>query len=194
MRRTTTTLSTLVVTVVLTGGATALPAHAGAVAQPRSGTAVPASSAHRAPAAARSTRGQTLQRARVWLTANRGRQVPYSQAKKWKDGYRQDCSGYASMALGLAKPGPNTVALARTRSLTRPIAMNQLKPGDLVIDAIGDSSSRHVVIFEKWNNTAHRSYTAYEQRGSHGTDHRSLTYGLKSGSQFKAHRPVQFRD
>ncbi|MFE9249128.1 hypothetical protein [Streptomyces sp. NPDC007088] len=194
MRRTMTTLSTLAVTVMLTGGATALPAHAQEATPSRFTTAVAASSARPPSAAAKSTRGQTLQRARVWLTANRGRQVPYSQAKKWRDGYRQDCSGYASMALGLAKPGPNTVALARTRSLTRPIAISQLKPGDLVIDAIGDSSSRHVVIFEKWNNTAHSSYTAYEQRGSHGTDHRSLTYGLKSGSQFKAHRPVQFGD
>lgn len=60
---------------------------------------------------------------------------------------------------------------------------------DLVIDAIGDNNTRHVVIFEKWNDAAHRSYTAYtaytayEQRSVHGTSHRSVTYGLAAGSE-----------
>ncbi|MEV5550896.1 hypothetical protein AB0L35_32980 [Streptomyces sp. NPDC052309] len=191
----TTAVTALVATAVLAGGAIAVPAQAQPHTAPRPAVLTQAAPAEKAsPVAAKSTRQQTLQRARTWLTANGGRQVPYSQSKTWKDGYRQDCSGYVSMALRLAKPGPNTVALAKTRSLTRPIAMNQLKPGDLVIDAIGDGNSRHVVIFEKWNNAAHTSYTAYEQRGRHGTDHRSLTYGLKSGSQYKAYRPVQYGD
>ncbi|MEU0442657.1 hypothetical protein ABZ202_23345 [Streptomyces sp. NPDC006186] len=146
------------------------------------------------PAPQPGSRERTLRRAATWLTANNGRQVPYSQSKVWKDGYRQDCSGYASMALGLAKPGTNTKGLAGNRNITQPISMNELRPGDLVIDAIGDSNTRHVVIFEKWNDDAHRSYTAYEQRGGHGTDHRTLTYGLKAGSEYKAYRPVQYGD
>jgi hypothetical protein len=189
-----TILSVLVAGAVLTGAGAALPARA----EPRPAATTAAkgtpASAKSLPSAGKSTRAQTLKRARTWLTANHGHQVPYSQTKRWKDGYRQDCSGYASMALGLAAPGPNTVALARTRSITKPIKMSQLKPGDLVIDAIGDSRSRHVVIFEKWNNSKHTSYTAYEQRGRHGTDHRSLTYGLKRGSEYKAYRPVQYGD
>ncbi|GFE23536.1 hypothetical protein [Streptomyces nigrescens] len=52
------------------------------------------------------SREEMLNRAATWLTANNGAQVPYSQAKVWKDGYRQDCSGYVSMALGLPTPGP----------------------------------------------------------------------------------------
>jgi hypothetical protein len=187
-------LSVLIAGAVLAGGTAALPAQA----EPRPATmaeqSTPASAELSAPVLKKSTRQQTLARARVWLTADNGRPVPYSQTKRWKDGYRQDCSGYASMALGLSKPGPNTVALANTRSITRPISMSRLKPGDLVIDAIGGPDSRHVVIFEKWNNAAHSSYTAYEQRGGHGTDHRSLTNGLKKGSQFEAYRPVQYRD
>ncbi|UKY51366.1 hypothetical protein [Streptomyces inhibens] len=77
------------------------------------------------------SREEMLHRAAVWLTASNGAQVPYSQAKVWKDGYRQDCSGYASMALGLPTPGTNTVGLATDRRITRPISLGELKPGDL---------------------------------------------------------------
>ncbi|MFE9941664.1 hypothetical protein ACFYQB_36915, partial [Streptomyces hirsutus] len=72
-------------------------------------------------------------------------------------------------ALGLSAPGTTTVGLANRR-LTRPIAMSELQPGDLVIDATGNNNTRHVVIFEKWNDTAHRSYTGCDrdrrQRGN----------------------------
>lgn len=141
------------------------------------------------------SRQEMLRRAATWLTANNGAQVPYSQTTVWRDGYRQDCSGYVSMALGLPTPGPNTVGLATDRGLTRPIGLDELKPGDLLIDADGTSDTRHVVIFEKWNDAAHTSYTAYEQRGGHGTDHRGLTYGLPGGdAAFTPYRPVQFGD
>ncbi|MGW8377685.1 hypothetical protein [Streptomyces sp. ODS28] len=144
------------------------------------------------PAPAPGDRGEALKRAATWLTANNGRQVPYSQTARWKDGYRQDCSGYVAMALGLKAPGPNTVGLTDP-AFTKPIALNDLKPGDLLIDAAGDNNTRHVVMFEKWDNPQHSSYTAYEQRGEHGTDHRSLTYGLKN-PEYKPVRPVVFKD
>ncbi|MEU1693017.1 hypothetical protein ABZ590_16340, partial [Streptomyces hirsutus] len=74
-----------------------------------------------------------------------------------------------TQALGLSAPGTTTVGLANRR-LTRPIAMSELQPGDLVIDATGNNNTRHVVIFEKWNDTAHRSYTGCDrdrrQRGN----------------------------
>ncbi|MFJ3666951.1 hypothetical protein ACIPSE_10895 [Streptomyces sp. NPDC090106] len=139
------------------------------------------------------SRQRTLERAATWLTANGGRPVPYSQSAYWRDGYRQDCSGYASMALGLPTPGTNTVGLTN-RNITRPISMGELQPGDLVIDAIGNSNTRHVVIFERWTDDAHTSYLAYEQRGGPGTTHRTLTYGLNAGSEYRAHRPVQYGD
>ncbi|NYV73031.1 hypothetical protein [Streptomyces sp. UH6] len=186
--------TTILAGALLVGGVVSGPATAHSSPARQTATEQSAESAG-SPRAALSTRAQTLQRARTWLTANKGRPVPYSQSARWRDGYRQDCSGYASMALGLAKGrwgGPNTVALARTRSLTRPIAMSALKPGDLVIDADGSNKTRHVVIFEKWNNPARTSYTAYEQRGSHGTTHRSLRYGLNANDQFDAFRPVQY--
>ncbi|WP_181387222.1 hypothetical protein [Streptomyces sp. Act143] len=139
------------------------------------------------------SRQRTLERAATWLTANNGRPVPYSQSAYWRDGYRQDCSGYASMALGLPAPGTNTVGLTN-RNITRPLSMGELQPGDLVIDAIGNSNTRHVVIFERWTDAAHTSYLAYEQRGGPGTSHRALTYGLNAGSEYRAYRPVQYGD
>lgn len=94
------------------------------------------------------------------------------------------------MALRLGKPGPNTVRLASSTYTTR-IPMSRLLKGDLVIDAKGSSTTRHVVIFERWSSSAHSSYWAYEQRGRHGTDHRRLTYGLRA-DQYDAYRPKKY--
>ncbi len=129
---------------------------------------------------------QVFANAETWHPHTASR-IPYSQTAT-HNGYRTDCSGYASMALGLATPGLNTVGLAAS-SVSTPIAMSALQPGDLVIDSTGDSNTRHVVIFQNWTSSAHSSYMAYEQRGSYGTDHRTLTYGLSSGSEFHAYKP-----
>lgn len=149
------------------------------------------STASQAQPAAGLTPQEMLDRAATWLTANNGSQVPYSQTSTWSDGYRQDCSGYVSMTLGLSKPGPNTVGLANDRSLTTPISVSDLKPGDLLIDADGSNTTRHVVIFEGWTDSSRTAYSAFEQRGGHGTDHRVLDYGLDAGSEYKPYRPVK---
>ncbi|NGY64866.1 hypothetical protein G7043_38725 [Lentzea sp. NEAU-D13] len=132
-------------------------------------------------------RYEIINRANSWLTANNGTRVPYDQNRTWTDGYRQDCSGYASMAAKLDKPGPNTVEL-NTATWTSPISMSELKRGDLVIDAIGDGNNRHAVIFDRWTDTSKTRYFAYEQRGDWGTDYRSRTYGLEPYSDYKARR------
>ncbi|MYS35362.1 peptidoglycan hydrolase-like protein with peptidoglycan-binding domain [Streptomyces sp. KhCrAH-43] len=134
-----------------------------------------------------------INRARTWLTANNGSQVPYSMQRVWKDGYRQDCSGFVSMALALGKPGLNTVGLAGSASgVTKHLSSTgQLRKGDLLIDAsTTDGDFRHVVIFEKWANASHSSYWAYEQRGSHGTTHRTLSYGIGKDN-YDPYRPLK---
>ncbi|MGW4234876.1 peptidoglycan-binding protein [Streptomyces sp. NPDC004980] len=139
------------------------------------------------------SRDTMINRARTWLTANNGGPVPYSMERNWKDGYRQDCSGFVSMALGLGKPGLNTVGLADSRNgvTTRLSSVSQLKKGDLLIDySTGDGDFRHVVIFEKWANTSHSAYWAYEQRGTYGTTHRQLKYGIGSDN-YDPFRPVK---
>ncbi|WP_433323636.1 hypothetical protein [Spirillospora sp. CA-294931] len=152
-------------------------------------TAVAAEAAPAAPAAqsrAMIGRDQVIARARTWNPGTPQR-VPYSQVNT-HNGYRADCSGYASMALGLAGPGLNTVGLAAS-SVSARINMGDLQTGDLVIDAAGNSNTRHVVIFEGWTDASKRSYRAFEQRGGYGTDYRVLTYGLNAGSEYSAYRP-----
>ncbi len=141
----------------------------------------------------RVSRTELLQRAATWLTANNGDRVPYSMEKYWTDGYRQDCSGFVSMAakLGNVNPlgGPNTEALAKP-AYTVPVRIADMKPGDILIDPVDEPGSdfRHVVIFEKWTKADRSEYMAYEQRGSFGTDHRALTYGLEPNSKYQPYR------
>ncbi|MEE1939445.1 hypothetical protein V1L54_08450 [Streptomyces sp. TRM 70361] len=143
-----------------------------------------------APAAPPITRARVLERARTWLTADNGRPVPYSQNRYWSDGYRQDCSGYASMALGLPAPGPNTVKL-RNDGWTRRIAMHELAPGDLVIKAdSNDPDQRHVVIFDGWVDGSRTAYNSYEQAGGAGTRWKRHSYGVSGRDGYHAYRPV----
>lgn len=130
-------------------------------------------------------RADVIARARTWNPGTDDR-VRYSQVRS-HNGYRADCSGFVSMTLGLPKPGQNTVGLTSSRYTER-IAMSELKKGDLVMDAEGTNTTRHVVIFEKWANSERTSYWAYEQRGRYGTDYRTRDYGL-NGGEFKAYRP-----
>jgi hypothetical protein len=135
---------------------------------------------------ARDDRSEVIARAKTWHP-HTDRRISYSQTD-YHDGYRTDCSGYVAMALDLPKPGPNTVGLTSSK-YTKRIKMSELKKGDLVMDAEGTNTTRHVVIFEKWADDEHTSYWAYEQRGRYGTDHRTRDYGLNSGSEYKAYRP-----
>jgi hypothetical protein len=129
---------------------------------------------------------EVVARAETWHP-HTDQRIPYSQSA-YHDGYRTDCSGYASMALGLPAPGPNTVGLASSANST-PIGLGDLVTGDLIIDSTGDANTRHVVIFQSWTDSSHTAYWAYEQRGGYGTDHRVLTYGLDSGSEYHPYHP-----
>ncbi len=158
---------------------------------PFAGTAQ-AATAHARPATvhpAAYSPATTISRAKTWLTAINGHQVPYSQTTTYQ-GYRTDCSGYVSMTLQLAKPGPNTVELA-TSTYTSKITMAQLKQGDLIIDSTGTSDTRHVVIFDKWTSSAHTRYWAYEQAGGIGTEHDEESYGV-GADQYNPYRPNKY--
>jgi hypothetical protein len=114
-----------------------------------------------APAAAatplRLTRSQILQRARTWVTAA----VPYSMTARWKDGYRQDCSGFVSMAWGLGVSAWTGDLADYAVRITR----SQLQPGDMLLfhNTADPRKGSHALIFAGWANTAHTRYTAYEQ-------------------------------
>ncbi|MER6030357.1 peptidoglycan-binding protein [Streptomyces sp. NPDC001851] len=107
------------------------------------------------------TRADIIKRAKVWVAA----QVPYSMSDYWSDGYRQDCSGYVSMAWNL---GSNEW----TGSLDQfgvKITKEELQPGDMLLYHNPDNPEKgsHVVIFGGWTDSAHTTYTVYEQTPPH---------------------------
>ena len=108
-----------------------------------------------------------------------------------------DAESVQAMVDGLQAPRTVWVMVPAgkvTREVITDLA-DRLSPGDLVIDADGTNNTRHVVIFEKWNDAAKTSYTAYEQTGDGDrTRHRTLRYGLESNSQYHAYRPNKFKD
>jgi len=116
-----------------------------------------------------------FERAQSWLTAWAGGPVPYLSSgdpANWFQGYRRDCSGYMSMALGLDGPGLNTAGLA-ARSTT--ISKSDLLPGDLLINTAPNLRG-HIVLFERWTDASMTSYYGYEQSGDGGTHHRVIPY------------------
>ncbi|MFI6509495.1 hypothetical protein ACIBCT_17965 [Streptosporangium sp. NPDC050855] len=136
------------------------------------------------------TRAEVVARAKTWKPGTAQR-VPYSQTGL-HGGYRTDGSGYASMALRLAAPGPDSRGLSSARH-SRPIPVAELRSGDLIIRSTGPATARRVIIFDRWADARRTSYWAYQQRRDYGTDHRRLTDGLSAGTGFTTHRPLTIR-
>ncbi|MGW6415725.1 peptidoglycan-binding protein [Streptomyces sp. NPDC055055] len=105
----------------------------------------------------RTTRADIINRAKLWVAA----QVPYSMEKYWSDGYRQDCSGYISMAWNL-RSNEWTGSLDR---FADPIDRTELQPGDILLfhNPANPTRGSHVTIFGGWTDYTHTSYVAYEQ-------------------------------
>ncbi|MFJ8669083.1 peptidoglycan-binding protein [Streptomyces sp. NPDC093600] len=105
----------------------------------------------------KTTRSEIINRAKRWVNV----QVPYSMERYWSDGYRQDCSGYISMAWSLR-------ANEWTGSLDRfgeRIDRTELQPGDILLfhNPANPTKGSHVTIFGGWTDYTHSSYVAYEQ-------------------------------
>ncbi|WP_189948869.1 peptidoglycan-binding protein [Streptomyces alanosinicus] len=107
------------------------------------------------------TRTQIINRAKLWVTA----QVPYSMSAFWSDGYRQDCSGFVSMAWGL--PGNEWTGSLGQYGVK--ITKEELQPGDILLYHNLDNPQQgsHVVIFGGWTDYTHTNYTVYEQTPPH---------------------------
>ncbi|MFG2608342.1 peptidoglycan-binding protein [Streptomyces sp. NPDC048514] len=107
------------------------------------------------------TRTEIINRAKVWVAAK----VPYSMSAYWSDGYRQDCSGYVSMAWGL----PGNEWTGSLGSFGVKITKEALQPGDILLYHNPDNpeSGSHVVIFGGWTDYTHTYYTVYEQTPPH---------------------------
>ncbi|MET9383402.1 peptidoglycan-binding protein [Streptomyces sp. NPDC002928] len=121
------------------------------------------------------TRAEIINRARKWIDAD----VPYSMDAYWSDGYRQDCSGFVSMAWNL--PGNES-----TGSLERygeRIPKAELQPGDILLfhNPADPEKGSHVVLFGGWTDYTHTYYNAYEQIPPH-TRRRATPYAYWSHS------------
>ncbi|MFI6447557.1 peptidoglycan-binding protein [Kitasatospora sp. NPDC050543] len=167
----------------LGGAAAASAAAAGPAASPApgGGTAQPPRSpqgevgAQALTAAPGVTRAQIIERARSWLD----QRVPYSMSRYWSDGYRQDCSGFVSMAWGLDSSQTTwTLPMFADR-----ITEDELLPGDILLfnNAADPQAGSHVTIFGGWADAARTRYTAYEQTAP-GTTSRSTPYAYWSNS------------
>ncbi|MEV7288083.1 peptidoglycan-binding protein [Streptomyces sp. NPDC093252] len=121
------------------------------------------------------TRAEIINRAKTWVAAK----VPYSMSKYWTDGYRQDCSGFVSMAWKLA-------GNEWTGSLDKygvKISKEELQPGDMLLfhNPANPEKGSHVVIFGGWTDYTHTYYTAYESTPPHARK-QSTPYAYWSNS------------
>ncbi|MFI2608016.1 peptidoglycan-binding protein [Kitasatospora sp. NPDC018619] len=105
------------------------------------------------------TRAQIIQRAQSWVDQG----VPYSMSRYWSDGYRQDCSGFVSMAWGLGSSQTTWTLPDFAERITK----SDLQPGDILIynNPASPQSGSHVTIFGGWADSSRTKYVAYEQTG-----------------------------
>ncbi|MFI9719723.1 FG-GAP repeat domain-containing protein [Streptomyces sp. NPDC052396] len=127
--------------------------------------------------APRLTRAQVLERADSWVNAG----LTYSQLDFYQ-GYRTDCSGYASMAWQLSDGGKKD-SLDTTSFVPSGVASwidkGDLLPGDALLnDAAGNDG--HIVIFDHWADASQSSYIGYEFTRT-GVHHRTIPYPYFSG-------------
>jgi hypothetical protein len=107
------------------------------------------------------SRADIIERARSWVA----QRVPYSVRSYWSDGYRQDCSGYVSMAWKL----PGNEWTGSLGKYAERITKDELQPGDMLLfhNASDPHNGSHVVLFGGWTNSARTHYVAYEQTRPH---------------------------
>lgn len=147
------------------------------------GGAAPVDPGEQGGAVARTTREAIIARARAWVAQG----VPYSLTAFHSDGYRQDCSGFVSMAWGL---GSNQWTGSLSAFGTR-ITKGQLRPGDILLfhNPADPEKGSHVTVFGGWEDSAHTRYTAYEQTPP-GTRRQSTPYAYwTNSSQYVPYRP-----
>ncbi|MFD5146604.1 hypothetical protein [Streptomyces sp. NPDC058401] len=108
------------------------------------------------------TRSQAISRAQVWVDqrvpySTNGLEAPYSWWADSKTGgrYRQDCSGFVSMAWQL-NSSRTTLTLP---AVSEKINKTDLKPGDVL------NSNDHVVLFAGWRDKAAGTFNYYQESG-----------------------------
>lgn len=128
------------------------------------------------------TPSKIIENAKVWLNPC----VPYSQSDyhKGADGinYRQDCSGYVSMAWKL---GTSQTTRTLDQYSTK-ISKSELTSGDILLNA-----GEHTLIFDKWVDSSKSNYWAYEQHPS-CTEHHQIPYPYWSNYDPSSYHPYRY--
>ncbi|MHC3533527.1 FG-GAP-like repeat-containing protein [Streptomyces sp. DT7] len=136
------------------------------------------------PAQAASSIGGSISRSEVMIRGNDwvSRHVPYNQGSYASDmdrdkTYRQDCSGFVSMAWHL-NTSENTDSLDR-RALTSRIALGDLQAGDALDNDTNNGSTfdgAHVILFDHWINRSSGEFAYLAEAGTR--------YGTVTGSDY----------
>ncbi|MFE7773087.1 peptidoglycan-binding protein [Streptomyces sp. NPDC057445] len=134
------------------------------------------------PALRRTTRADIINRAKLWVNAK----VPYSMSKYWSDGYRQDCSGFVSMAWNL--PGNEWTGSLAKFGIVK--ARKDLQPGDILLfhNTANPTRGSHVTIFGGWTDYTHTHYIAYEQAKPHARMQATPMAYWSNSSSYVAYR------
>lgn len=129
-------------------------------AQPAAAVSATTSAQHASYHRAVTSRTEIVQRAQHWV--DRG--VRYSMSSYY-EGYRQDCSGFVSMAWGLS--GSQWTGSLASYGIR--VGKDALQPGDILLyhNAANPTYGSHVVLFGGWSNTARTKYVAYELTKPH---------------------------
>lgn len=117
----------------------------------------------------------------TWIDA----QVPYSQ-ERYRDGWRQDCSGFVSMAWDLNRNywtgDLNTVGTL--------IEYGNLEPGDMLLfhNPANPVNGSHVVIFDGWANI-NADFWILEQTPPHA---RRIRWSQTKGRNLRQYIPYRY--
>lgn len=160
------------------------------------------------------TREAALLRGEVWVA----KKVPYSQSRyaytsgslvsasasdPSRIGWRTDCSGFASMCLGLVRSDGTPLSLdtATLPSRLTKITKTDLKPGDIILrpkNLVIDGKQvpyGHAVVFVRWVDAAKTTYIGYHQSSSkNGTVAQEITYPFFGDKGYSPYRYKQIED
>ena len=107
------------------------------------------------------SRGEVLARAQSWVDEG----VPYNQSGYKTDAngtYREDCSGFISMAWHLT----DSLVTQTLPNVSTSISFSDLQPGDAL-----DYTAEHTFLFANWTNKSSGDFTYYAESNSHNPTH-----------------------
>ncbi|HVY44495.1 MAG TPA: hypothetical protein VHB21_01400 [Minicystis sp.] len=129
-------------------------------------------------AATPSSRLAVIDRALAWVAAG----VPYSQTSYY-EGYRQDCSGFVSMAWQLGTSRVTWQLAPFEDDITHEIGWDELQPGDALNRDVADHAEGHVMLFGGWLDPGHQLACVVQENHT-GTPANVTAYGQGWFGQF----------